>query len=108
MQNATPQLPSNMQSMVVPPQIQQPWQQPTAVATAVATPMPVQQNTTVMVTCPPGLKPGDALQVAGTDGQMVQVQVPQGIQPGGQFMVQMPAAPIVMATAEPLVMGSVV
>ena len=65
--------------------------------------VPVQQpalpayQTSVMVTCPIGLKPGDALQVAGPAGQMMQVQVPLGVAPGGQFAVQMPAAPVGMA-----------
>ena len=75
-----------------------PMQQPMAVAVAAA--MPVQQPAanTVMVTCPPGAKAGDRLQVAGPGGQMMQVPVPAGVRAGGQFMVQMPAAPVVTTT----------
>ena len=63
--------------------------------------------TSVMVTCPPGMKPGDAVQVAGPGGQMLQVQVPPGVVAGGQFMVQVPAAaPVVMAQATPPVVGT--
>ena len=78
-----------------------PMQQP-----ALAVAIPVQQpaapalpayQTSVMVTCPIGLKPGDALQVGGPAGQMMQVQVPLGVALGGQFAVQMPAAPVGMA-----------
>lgn len=88
----------------------QPMQQPAAVAVAAA--MPIQQPamTSVMVTCPPGVKPGDALQVAGPSGQMMAVQVPPGVMAGGQFMVQMPAAaaPVVMAQqAVPMASGQV-
>ena len=97
-----------------------PMQQPMALA--VATTMPVQQPahvqqpaaSIVMVTRPPGLKPGDTLQVAGPGGQMMQVPVPAGVQAGGQFMVQMPAAPVVAAssvvvtTGDGVVMGTVV
>ena len=82
-------------------------QQPGAVAVpmpqsaAVAVPMQ-QPATSVMVTCPPGMKPGDTLQVAGPDGHVQMVQVPPGVFAGGQFMVQM-QTPVVMAQAPPQV-----
>ena len=66
-------------------------------AVAVA-PMQQPATTNVMVTCPPGAKAGDRLQVAGPGGQMMQVPVPAGVRAGGQFMVQMPAAPVVTTT----------
>ena len=93
---ATAPMPPQQQLMAVP--MQQP---------ALAVAVPVQQpalpayQASVMVTCPIGLKPGDALQVAGPAGQMMQVQVPQGVAPGGQFAVQMPAAPVGMALLWP-------
>ena len=46
------------------------------------------------VTCPPGLKPGDSL-VVTMGGQQVTVQVPQGVAPGGMFMVQPPPQQVV-------------
>ena len=63
-------------------------------------------GTCVVATCPTGLKPGDALQVAGPAGQMMQVQVPQGVAPGGQFAVQMPAAPVGMAAQPGVAMAA--
>ena len=87
-----------------------PMQQP-----ALAVAVPVQQpaapalpayQTSVMVTCPIGLKPGDALQVAGPAGQMMQVQVPLDVAPGGQFAVQMPAAPVGMAAQPGVAMAA--
>ena len=89
-----------------------PMQQP-----ALAVAVPVQQpaapalpayQTSVMVTCPIGLKPGDALQVAGPAGQMMQVQVPLDVAPGGQFAVQMPAAPVGMAAQPGVAMAAMV
>ena len=53
------------------------------------------------VPCPAGVQPGDALQVAGPGGQVMQVSVPAGVMGGQQFMVQMPAAPVVRAVAVP-------
>ena len=53
------------------------------------------------VTCPPGLEPGDSL-VVTMGGQQVTVQVPEGITPGGMFMVQPPpqqAVAVAVATA---------
>ena len=81
-----------------------PMQQPAVnvnVATAVPMQQPMQQPmmVPVMVTCPLGLKPGDMLQAQSPDGQMMQVQVPPGVMPGGQFAVQMPAAPVVAMAA---------
>ena len=83
-----------------------PMHQPAA-AVAVASAMPMQQPamTSVIVTCPPGMKPGDAVQVAGPGGQMMQVQVPMGVMAGGQFQVQVPAVPVMMAQAPPLMMA---
>ena len=69
----------------------------TPVAQAHAQPQPMA------VTCPPGLKPGDSL-VVTMGGQQVTVQVPEGITPGGMFMVQPPpqqAVAVAVATAIP-------
>ena len=69
----------------------------TPVAQAHAQPQPMA------VSCPPGLKPGDSL-VVTMGGQQVTVQVPEGIAPGGMFMVQPPPQPVVavaVATAMP-------
>ena len=65
------------------------------VAQAYAQPQPMA------VTCPPGVKPGDSL-VVTMGGQQVTVQVPEGITPGGMFMVQPPpqqAVAVAVATA---------
>ena len=86
-----------MQSMAMPVAAE-PVQQPAVLVATVPAMQHVQQPAagTMMVTCPPGLKEGDMLQVASPTGQMVQVVVPPGVQAGGQFMVQMPAAPAVV------------
>mmetsp|Transcript_30838 Transcript_30838/g.80457 ORF Transcript_30838/g.80457 Transcript_30838/m.80457 type:complete len:92 (-) Transcript_30838:269-544(-) len=67
---------------------------------AVSQAMPMQSMQTMQVTCPAGLRPGDALTISTPAGQM-QVQVPAGISEGMPFQVQVPAAqlPIVNATA---------
>ena len=67
------------------------------VAQAYAQPQPMA------VTCPPGVKPGDSL-VVTMGGQQVTVQVPEGVTPGGMFMVQPPqqqAVAVAVATAIP-------
>ena len=94
-------MPPQQQLMAVP------MQQPAlAVAAPVQQPALPAYQTSVMVTCPIGLKPGDALQVAGPAGQMMQVQVPLGVAPGGQFAVQMPAAPVGMAAQPGVAMAA--
>ena len=88
-------------------QVQQP-------AVAVAAQMPMLQpglgavgGPTMMVTCPPGIGPNQAFQVAGPGGQLMQVLVPAGVPAGGQFVVQMPAAPVaVVAVATPVAMAA--
>ena len=64
-----------------------------------AVPMQQPMMVPVMVSCPLGLKPGDMLPVQSPNGQMMQVQVPPGVMAGGQFAVQMPAAPTVAMAA---------
>ena len=55
---------------------------------ASATVIPVQQQFTFQVQCPPGVSPGMQLQVQHPQtGQMLLVAVPNGIQPGGVFSV---------------------
>ena len=98
---ATLPMPPQQQLMAVP------MQQPAlAVAAPVQQPALPAYQTSVMVTCPIGLKPGDALQVAGPAGQMMQVQVPLDVAPGGQFAVQMPAAPVGMAAQPGVAMAA--
>ena len=98
---ATLPMPPQQQPMAVP------MQQPAlAVAAPVQQPALPAYQTSVMVTCPIGLKPGDALQVGGPAGQMMQVQVPLGVAPGGQFAVQMPAAPVGMAAQPGVAMAA--
>jgi hypothetical protein len=88
--------PIPQQQHVVPMQIMQPMQPMQAVQ---AVPMQQPATTNVMVTCPPGLKPGHPMQVSGPGGQTMQVYVPEGTVPSGQFMVQFPAAPAVVQSA---------
>ena len=76
------------------------------VVIASATPIQQPAMTSVMATCPPGMKPGDAMTVAGPGGQMMSVQVPPGVVAGGQFVVNMPAAPVVIAQATPVCKAS--
>jgi len=64
------------------PYAQPPGQMPMAQA------MPVPAPTTMMVTCPAGSGPGDPIAVMSPSGVQVQVQVPDGISEGQNFMVQ--------------------
>ena len=59
----------------------------------------VPQNNSVVVTCPPGLRPGDPMDVVGPNGQAFQVQVPAGVAEGGQFMAMVPTPQPIVATA---------
>ena len=57
------------------------------------------------VTCPADARPGDCVAVT-MGGQQLTVQVPEGVQPGGVFMVQPPVMTVVtgvpMSTAVPM------
>ena len=50
------------------------------------------------VTCPPDARPGDSMAVT-MGGRQLTVQVPEGVSPGGVFMVQPPV--MAVATAVP-------
>ena len=53
-----------------------------------AVPFPVQQPFTFQVQCPPGVSPGQQLQIQHPKtGQLLLVAVPQGVPPGGVFTV---------------------
>lgn len=58
-----------------------------------ATPMQQQQpaGQVMQITCPPGVSPGQQVQVQGPNGQPIAVQVPPGVGPGMLFSVQVPA-----------------
>ena len=51
------------------------------------------------VTCPPDARPGDSMAVT-MGGRQLTVQVPEGVSPGGVFMVQPPV--MAVATAVPM------
>ena len=51
-------------------------------------PAPVRQRQVMMVTVPNGVYAGQNLQLRTPNGQLVQVQVPQGCGPGSQFQIQ--------------------
>ena len=58
------------------------------------------------VTCPPDARPGDSMAVT-MGGRQLMVQVPEGVPPGGVFMVQPPVMAVVtgvlpMSTAVPM------
>lgn len=94
-QQVVPMQPMQPMQAVQPVQAVQAVPMQPAVAVGTAVPMqPAASN--VMIICPPGLKPGDPMQVSGPGGQAMQVYVPPGTVPGGQFVVQMPAAPAVV------------
>ncbi|KAJ1459265.1 hypothetical protein M885DRAFT_561068 [Pelagophyceae sp. CCMP2097] len=66
----------------------------------------VQQPQPLVVTCPPGLSGGQPMQVVNPEtGQTMQVNVPQGVQPGGQqdggVQFPPPQQPV-YATAQPV------
>jgi len=69
---------------------------PVASATLVA---PAQQQPTRTITCPASAKAGDSIRIAGPSGQTFRVVVPAGINPGDQFMVEMPREQSVPVTA---------
>ena len=88
------------QAMNAPPPVQMPASASGApVPFGVAMAQPAQATQMMMVTCPPGVCSGQAIQVTGANGQPVQLTVPAGISEGQQFQVQMPAAPVAVATA---------
>ena len=51
------------------------------------------------VTCPPDARPGDSMAVT-MGGRQLMVQVPEGVSPGGVFVVQPPV--MAVATAVPM------
>ena len=65
-------------------------------AMAVAQAMPAQQMQMMAVQCPPDSGPGQQI-VVNANGQQMSVVVPDGVEPGGQFQIQVPAAQPVMA-----------
>jgi len=48
----------------------------------------------IRVAMPPGVRPGQVIQIRTPAGQVVQVSAPAGVPPGGTFMVNVPAAPV--------------
>ena len=46
----------------------------------------VGQPRQVQVTCPPGVMPGQLVEIDTPDGLIVHVVVPQGVVPGGAFI----------------------
>lgn len=54
----------------------------------------------MMVTCPAGCKPGDAVQIQTPAGAM-RVVIPPGVSEGGTLQVQTAAPPVVQAVAVP-------
>ena len=58
----------------------------------------------MQVTCPPGMKEGDTVQISTPGGQM-QVAIPAGVTAGKVFMVQVAAPPTQQAMARDLPPG---
>jgi len=56
---------------------------------------------TVAVTCPPGVRPGEALRVTHLGGEY-DVVVPRGIQPGQSFHTNLPRRPMEAEAASPV------
>jgi|AntRauMFilla1563_2_1112583.scaffolds.fasta_scaffold177535_1 hypothetical protein len=52
---------------------------------------PPQDLVQLPLTVPAGAQPGQVIQFQAPNGQMLQVQVPAGAPPGGQFGVMVPA-----------------
>ena len=48
---------------------------------------PISQPSTMAITVPPGVVPGQVLTVTMPSGQVVNVQVPSGLSPGSQFSI---------------------
>lgn len=63
----------------------------------------------MMVTVPPGVAPGQTLQITSPAGQPMHVQVPQGVLEGHQFQVQMqaPAGTTVQAQNAQIAAGAI-
>lgn len=55
----------------------------------------------MMVTVPPGVKPGGSISIMAPSGQAVQVVVPAGVNEGARFQVSVPVAAETIAVAAP-------
>ena len=73
--------PQSEQTTVAPPQ---PEQQPVAPPQ----PVPPAAPTLLSITVPPGVQPGQQIQIKAPDGRLVSVIIPEGLQPGAQFQVK--------------------
>mmetsp|Transcript_25765 Transcript_25765/g.102873 ORF Transcript_25765/g.102873 Transcript_25765/m.102873 type:complete len:287 (+) Transcript_25765:831-1691(+) len=85
----------------VPAPVPTPVPTPVPVVAQVAPVVPEQQFMTV--TCPANAVGGMQVVVQAPDGTRMQVVIPQGVQPGGQFRVPLPAPKPVVVTAAPVV-----
>ena len=73
--------PAAMPSMAAAPPVAPPAAMPSMAAA------PVNQPSTMTITVPPGVVPGQVLTVTMPSGQVVNVQVPSGSMPGSQFSI---------------------
>merc|ERR1719231_285050 len=53
-------------------------------------PMQESNAMTTYVTCPPGVRAGSMITTPTTDGRLMNVVIPPGVQPGQRFAVQEP------------------
>jgi hypothetical protein len=51
---------------------------------------------TLLVVCPPGVAPGDFIYLTALDGQELEVAVPDGVQPGDEFELSLPATDVLL------------
>ena len=71
-----------------PPAAAPPQPEPAAPPQPEQPPVAAPAPTLLSITVPPGVQPGQQIQIKAPDGRLVNVTIPEGLQPGSQFQVK--------------------